>query len=158
MACTRGAGGASEVGANSVRAALDTSECLAALRSFPALTLTPSARHFTDALFSPRLDDDEAEMSRLGGTLSFSATDLGELDCSVDRLLPSMSSMDCAELHSRNPSLGVLRFGASGCNNVAATSLLGCNGTALSCERQDDAISIEHSGERKPAFFFFFFN
>ena len=50
-------------GANSVRAVLDTSECLAALKSFPALTLSLSARRFTGALFSPRLDDDEAETS-----------------------------------------------------------------------------------------------
>ena len=129
----------SGAGANSVRAVLDTSECLTALKSFPALTLSLSARHFTDAPFSPQLDDDEAETSRLGGILSKTVL---------------MVSMDRAGLPFWNPSLDVLRFKASGCNEVAATSSLCCNGTAFSCEQKNDVLSLEHSGERKPAFAF----
>ena len=122
-----------------MRAVLDTSECLAALMSFPALTLSLSGRHFTDAPFSLRLDDDEAETSRLSSILSKTV---------------SMVSMDRVGLPFWNPSLDVLHFKASGCNEVAATSSLGCNGTALSCEQKNDVLSLEHSGERKPAFAF----
>ena len=122
-----------------MRAVLDTSECLAALKPFPALTLSLSTRHFTGALFSPQLDDDEAETSRLGGALS--------------KMVPIVS-LDRAGLPFWNPSLDVLHFRASGCSKVTATSSLGCDGTALSSEQKYDALSLEHSGERKPAFAF----